>query len=103
MNKCPNCGEKEHPITVIDEELFVFNCDFEWRYLKKGGVKHIVGYKYQDSNQFDVSFCGRGRPWGYAEWYGTGNQEEIESLKELSECKQCITLAKRNAELLKRN
>lgn len=99
---CPNCGEKQHNVTVIDDELFVFNCDYEWRYLHGNKVKHAVAAKNVPVEQYDVSYCGRG-PRLWFDWFGTGDQEERDKLERLPECKLCINFLKNIAKRRKRN
>lgn len=58
---------------------------FEWRYLSGGVVKHALR-----SAEQAVALCGAA-PWLSRYWYGTGSQQECETLQALRPGMRCAS------------
>jgi hypothetical protein len=57
-----------------------------WRYLPGGTVKHALLYAESAS-----AVCGQLPSWFRPEgWFGTGSQDEYETVERLPACKRCV-------------
>jgi hypothetical protein len=58
-----------------------------WRYLARGGVRHMTSLNIFDSSRFSLCGLAVALP---SHWRGTGTQDEYERLARLPKCLRCM-------------
>lgn len=68
------------PAARYEDECFLY----EWRYTRWGCVKHLVHV----GGRHTMAVCGVAVD-AFADWFGTGTQDEHDTLARFEECRTC--------------